>query len=49
VHQLTFARVALAGHDFRKAASQLKSADARPEGALMKVTIAQETVAKRLI
>jgi hypothetical protein len=39
VHQLTFARVALAGQDLRKAGSQLKSAETRPEGVLMKVAI----------
>jgi CCR4-NOT transcription complex subunit 10 len=39
VHQLTFARVALAGQDLRKAVFQLKNADTRPEGVLMKVAI----------
>jgi hypothetical protein len=41
VHQLTFARVALAALDVRKAGQQLKNADtSRPEGVLMKVAIA---------
>jgi CCR4-NOT transcription complex subunit 10 len=41
VHQLTFARVALAGLDVRKAGQQLKNADnSRPEAVLMKVAIA---------
>jgi CCR4-NOT transcription complex subunit 10 len=39
VHQLTFARVALAGQDLKKAGFQLKNADTRPEGVLMKVAI----------